>query len=107
MESPNTAFRAYVCSGENEDAAGGGNFEHGVLVWREFPLVGLVKYNPVSLCGSLYALPCRTTLRVRNALHLIEASNRVAYMSGIFQRLLALPGESKLGCGYPVTTCLR
>jgi hypothetical protein len=66
-----------------------------------FALVGLFKFHSVSLCGRLYPLPRRTTFRFRNALHLIEARNSVAYVRGIFQRLLALLGESELGCGYP------
>jgi hypothetical protein len=75
--------------------------QHGV-----FALVGLFKFHSVSLCGRLYPLPRRTTFRFRNALHLIEARNSIAYVSGIFQRLLALLGESELGCGYPITSWL-
>jgi len=71
-----------------------------------FALVGLFKFHSVSLCGRLYPLPRRTTLRFRNALHLIEARNSVAYVRGIFQRLLALLRESELGCGYPITSWL-
>jgi hypothetical protein len=37
----------------------------------------------------------------------IEARNSVAYVRGIFQRLLALLGESELGCGYPITSWVR
>ena len=72
----------------------------------EFDLVGLFKFHSVSLCGRLYPLPRRTTFRFRNALHLIEARNSVAYVRGIFQRLLALLGESELGCGYAITNWL-
>ena len=55
-----------------------------------FALVGLFKFHSVSLCGRLYPLPRRTTFRFRNTLHLVEARNSVAYVRGIFQRLLAL-----------------
>jgi hypothetical protein len=68
--------------------------QRGVLA-----LVGLFKFHSVSLCGRLYPLPRRTTFHFRNALHLIEARNSVAYVRGIFQRLLALLGESELGYG--------
>jgi len=79
----------------------------GVDVQRgAFALVGLFKFHSVSLCGRLYPLPRRTTFRFRNALHLIEARNRVAYVRGIFQRLLALLRERELGCGYPITSWL-
>jgi hypothetical protein len=70
-----------------------------------FALVGLFKFHSVSLGGRL-PLPRRTTFRFRNAFHLIEARNRVAYVSGIFQQLLALLGKSELGCGYPITSWL-
>jgi hypothetical protein len=73
-------------------------------VQRVFALVGLFKFHSVSLCGRLYSLPRRTTFHFRNALHLIEARNSVAHVSGIFQRLLALLGESELGYGYPITS---
>src|ERR1035441_10242773 len=72
----------------------------------EFALVGLFKFHSVSLGGRLYPLPRRTTFRLRNVLHLMEARNRVAHVRGIFQRLLALLGKSERGCGYPVTSCL-
>jgi hypothetical protein len=59
-------------------------------------LVGLFKFHPVSLCGRLYPLPLprRTTFRVRDALHLMEACDSITYVRGIFQRLLALLGET-------------
>src|SRR5450631_629939 len=63
------------------------------------------KVHSVSLCGRLYPLPRRTTLCFRNAFHLIEARNGIAYVRGIFQRLLALLGESELGCRYTITRC--
>ena len=69
-------------------------------------LAGLFKFDSVSLCGRLYPLPRRTAFRFRNALHLMKARNRVAYVRGIFQRLLALLGESELGCGYPIASWL-
>ena len=47
-------------------------------------LAGPFKFHSVSLCGRLYPLPRRTTFRFRNALHLIEARNSVAYVGGIF-----------------------
>jgi hypothetical protein len=50
-----------------------------------FALFGLLKFHSVSLCGRLYPLPRRTTFRLRNALHLIEARNSVANVRGIFQ----------------------
>jgi hypothetical protein len=59
-----------------------------------FALIGLFKFHSVPLCGRLYPLPRRTTFGFRNALHLLEARDSVAYVRGIFQRLLAL-----LGCG--------
>src|ERR1019366_9046087 len=71
-----------------------------------FALIGLSKFHSISLCGRLYPLPRRTTFHLRNALHLIEARDSVAYVRGIFQRLLALLGESELGCGYPITSWL-
>jgi hypothetical protein len=71
-----------------------------------FALVGPFQFHSVSFCGRLYPLPRRTTFRFRNALHLIEARSRVAHVSGIFQRLLALLGESEFGCGYPITSWL-
>src|ERR1035441_1266265 len=70
----------------------------------EFELGGLLKFHRVSLCGRLYPLPRRTTFRFRNALHLVEARNRVAYVRGIFQRLLALLRKREPGCGYPITS---
>jgi len=69
-----------------------------------FALVGLFKFHSISLCGRLYPLPCRTTFRFRNALHLVEARNSVAHVGGIFQRLLALLREREPGCGYPITS---
>src|SRR5450755_4890368 len=72
----------------------------------EFELGGLFKFHCVSLCGRLYPLPRRTTFRFRNALHLVEARNRVAHVRGIFQRLLALLRKRELGCGYPITSWL-
>jgi len=69
-----------------------------------FALAGPFKFHSVSLCGRLYPLPRRATFRFRNALHLIEARRSVGYVRGIFQRLLALLGESELGCGYPITS---
>jgi len=69
-----------------------------------FALVGLFKFHSVSLCGRLYPLPRRTTFHFRNALHLVEAHNSVAYVSDIFQRLLALLGESELSYEYPITS---
>ena len=71
-----------------------------------FALAGPFKFHSVSLCGRLYPLPRRATFRFRNALHLIEARRSVGYVRGIFQRLLALLGESELGCGYPITSWL-
>src|ERR1039458_6127170 len=72
----------------------------------EFALVALFKFHSVSLGGRLYPLPRRTTFRLRNVLHLMEARNRVAHVRGIFQRLLALLRKSERGCGYLVTSCL-
>ena len=72
----------------------------------EFELGGLFKFHCVSLCGRLYPLPRRTTFRFRNALHLVEARNSVAYVRGIFQRLLALLRKRELGCGNPITSWL-
>src|ERR1019366_5654608 len=37
---------------------------------------------------------------------LVEARNRVAYVRGIFQRLLALLRKRELGCGHPITSWL-
>jgi len=71
-----------------------------------FPLVGIFNLHSVSVCGRLYPLPRRTTFHFRNALHLMEARNRIAYVRGVFQRLLALLGESELGYGYPITNWL-
>src|SRR5664280_86023 len=71
-----------------------------------FALGGLFKFHCVSLCGRLYPLPRRATFRFRNALHLIETRNSVAYVRGIFQRLLALLRERELGCGDPITSWL-
>src|ERR1039458_5608708 len=62
-----------------------------------FALVGPFKFHSISLCGRLDSLPRRTTFRFRNALHLIETRNSVAYVRGIFQRFLALLGESEFG----------
>src|ERR1017187_9988934 len=58
------------------------------------------------LCGRLDPLPRRTTCGFRNALLLVEPRDSVADVRGIFQRLLALPGESELGCRYPITSWL-
>src|SRR5450631_2001986 len=71
-----------------------------------FALVGSLKFHSISLCGRLDPLPRRTTFGLRNALHLLEARRSVAYVRGIFQRFLALLGESELGCGYPITNWL-
>src|SRR5450631_3113810 len=71
-----------------------------------FALVGPFKFHSISLCGRLDSLPRRTTFRFRNALHLIETRNSVAYVRGIFQRFLALLGESEFGCGYLITSWL-
>jgi hypothetical protein len=71
-----------------------------------FALVGLFEIHSESLCGRLDSFPRRTTLHFRNALHLLEARGSVAYVRGIFQRFLALLGESELGCGYPITNWL-
>jgi len=54
----------------------------------------------------MYLLPRHTTFRFRYALYLIEARNRIAYVRGIFQRLLALLRKCELGCGYPITSWL-
>jgi hypothetical protein len=64
-----------------------------------FALVGLFKFHSISLCGRLDSLPRRMTFGFRNALHLLEARDSVAYVRGIFQWLLALFGESELGYG--------
>jgi hypothetical protein len=69
-------------------------------------LVGLFNFHSVSLCGGAYPLPGGTTFRVRDALHLIEACDRIAHVRGVFQRLLSLLGESELSCGYPITSWL-
>jgi len=71
-----------------------------------FALVGVFKFHSISLCSRLDSLPRRTTFGFRNALHLLEARDSVADVRGIFQRLLALLGESELGCGYPITSWL-
>src|ERR1019366_3458259 len=71
-----------------------------------FALVGPFKFYFISLCGRLDSLPRRTTFGFRNALHQLEARGSVAYVRGIFQRFLALLGESELGCGYPITNWL-
>jgi hypothetical protein len=71
-----------------------------------FARVGPFKFHSISLCGRLDSLPRRTTFRFRNALHLIETRNSVAYVRGIFQRFLALLGESEFGCGYLITSWL-
>jgi hypothetical protein len=71
-----------------------------------FALVGPFKFHSISLCGRLYPLPGRTTFRFRNALHLLEARGSVADVRGIFQRFLALLGESELGCEYLITSWL-
>src|SRR5450755_4465450 len=65
-----------------------------------FALVGPFKFHSIPLCGGLDSLPRRTTFGFGNALHLLEARDSVADVRGIFQRLLALLGESELGCGY-------
>src|ERR1019366_9006904 len=73
------------------------------LPWQAcnvFALVGPFKFHSISLCCRLDSLPRRTTFRFRNALHLLEARGSVAYVRGIFQRFLALLGESEIGCGY-------
>ena len=75
--------------------------QHGV-----FALVGPFKFHSISLCGRLDSLPRRTTFGFRNALHLFEARGSVADVRGIFERLLALLGESELGCRYPITSWL-
>ena len=59
-----------------------------------FALVGPLKFHSISLCGRLDSLPRRTTFRFRNALYLLEARGSVAYVRGIFQRFLALLGET-------------
>src|ERR1035438_6380070 len=71
-----------------------------------FALVRPFKSHSISLCGRLDSLPRRTTFRFRNALHLLEARGSVAYVRGIFQRFLALLGESEIGCGYLITNWL-
>ena len=67
-------------------------------------LVGLFKFHSVAFCGRPYALPCSITFSIRDALHLIEACDSVTHVRGVFQRLLALLGESELSCGYPITS---
>jgi hypothetical protein len=69
-------------------------------------LCRLLKFHSVSLCGRLYPLPRRATFRWRYTLHLIEARSSVAYVRGIFERLLTLLGKSELGCGDPIATWL-
>src|ERR1022692_3058934 len=69
-----------------------------------FALVGPFKFYSISLCGRLDLLPRRATFSFRNALHLLEARGSVAYVRGIFQRFLALLGESEIGCGYLITS---
>ena len=71
-----------------------------------FAPAGPFKFHSVSLGGSQYPPPRRATFRFHNALHLIEARDSVGYVKGIFQRLLALLGESELGCGHPITSWL-
>src|ERR1022692_1065117 len=67
----------------------------------EFELGGLFKFHCVSLCGRLYPLPRRATFRFRNALHLIEARNSVAYVRGIWAVARnRLPSKQSLG-SYP------
>jgi hypothetical protein len=72
----------------------------------EFEVGGLFKFHCVSLCGRLYPLPGRATFCFRNALHLLEARNSVAYVGRIFQWLLALLREREPGCGYPIASWL-
>src|SRR5450755_4049974 len=55
-----------------------------------FTLVGLFEFHSISLCGRLDSLPRRTTFGFRNALHLLEARDSVAYVRGIFQRFLSV-----------------
>ena len=75
-------------------------------VQRVFALVGLFELHSISFCGRLDSLPRRTTFGFRNALDLLEARDSVAYVRGIFQRFLALLGESELGCGYLIKSRL-
>src|SRR5580692_1297029 len=44
-----------------------------------FLLVGLFNFHSVPLCGGPYPLPCRTMLRVRDALHPLEACDCIAH----------------------------
>jgi hypothetical protein len=69
-------------------------------------LLGHFNLHSVLLRGGPYPLPCGTTFRVRDALHLFEACDSVTYVRGVFQRLLPLLGESELSCGYPITSWL-
>ena len=62
----------------------------------EFGLGGLFKFHCVSLCGSLYPLPRRTTFCFRDALHLVEACNSVAYVRNIFSGSLRCFGKANL-----------
>jgi len=68
-----------------------------------FALFGFLNFHSESLCGRLYPLPRSTTFHFRNALHLVEARDSVAYVRGVLQGLLALLGKSELGCRYPIT----
>src|SRR5664279_6205909 len=58
-----------------------------------FALFGFLKVHSVALCSRLYPILCCSTFPFRNDLHLVEARNRVAYVRGVLQQLLALPGK--------------
>ena len=59
-------------------------------------LLGYFNLHSVSFRGGPYPLPCGTTFRVRDALHLFEACDSVTYVRGVFQRLLPLLGKANL-----------
>jgi hypothetical protein len=65
-----------------------------------------VQLDVVLLRGGLDALPRRVALGVADVFHLVEARDRIAYVAGVFQRLLALLFESVLVRGQVVAVVL-
>jgi hypothetical protein len=69
-------------------------------------LLGALEFHLVLLSGSLNSLPSRATFRLGDALYLVEARGRVAYVRGVLQGFFTLLGKRVLGRGYPVASCL-
>ena len=61
-----------------------------------FVLVGLFNFHSIPLCGGPYPLPCSTTFHGRDALHLMEACDRIAHVGSVSSSSFRCVGKANL-----------